>query len=46
MSEGDKNAIRVTIRIRPLNERERSEGALQCVKVDPTNLATLILETQ
>jgi hypothetical protein len=39
--EADKGQIKVTIRVRPLNDRERQEDI--CIKVDPLSLDTLIL---
>ncbi|KAL4463035.1 hypothetical protein ABPG72_002918 [Tetrahymena utriculariae] len=45
LSEAEKTSIQVTVRIRPLNEKELSENEISCVKVDPNYPNTITLET-
>lgn len=41
----EKMSIFVTIRVRPLNEREESENEISCLSIDPTNPNTITLAT-
>lgn len=41
--EKEKNTIIVTVRVRPISEKEKSEGNRLCVKVDPKYQNTLTL---
>lgn len=44
--QGISDNISVMVRCRPLNEKERQEGATICLRVDSKNQNTLILDTK
>jgi kinesin family member 15 len=46
MMEKDKDSIQVMVRVRPLNERERNEGAKSCINFNEEIPNSLILDSR
>jgi hypothetical protein len=44
MIDKDKDNIQVMVRVRPLNEREKNEGAVSCVNLNPDNPVQILLD--